>query len=170
MNVIEAVRTRRSVRKFRQKDIPDELLSKLIEALVAAPSAGNLQSRKFFFVRDGILRKQLAAVALGQNFIAAAPLAIVCCADSDIGLRYGERGVQLYSIQDVAASVMCMMLAAHELGLGTCWVGAFDEKMVSQLMGLPPRLRPVAIVPVGYPERLPGPTPRVSPEQAVEFR
>lgn len=170
MDVLETVLARRSIRKFQEKEIPEELLQKLMDALIWAPSAGNLQSRKFFFVRDARLKKQLATVALGQKFIAEAPLAIVCCTDSDIGLRYGERGVNLYSIQDVAASIMGMMLVAHENGLGTCWVGAFDEPMVAELMGLPRRLRPVAIVPTGYPARIPKPTPRVTRAQAVEFR
>jgi nitroreductase len=73
-------------------------------------------------------------------------------------------------IQDVSVSIMCMMLVAYEKGLGTCWVGAFHEDDVSRILGLEHNLRPVAIIPVGYPERVPKPTPRVSREQAVEFR
>jgi nitroreductase len=90
-----------------------------------------------------------------QDFLSAAPVVIVGCADSSIGIRYGRRGVELYSIQDVAVSVMEMMLVAVENGLGTCWVGAFQEAEVSKILNLPENLRPVAIIPVGYPERTP---------------
>jgi len=78
--------------------------------------------------------------------------------------------VYLYSIQDVAASIMGMMLVAHESGLGTVWVGAFREEEVFDLLNLPRNLRPVSIVPVGYPVKIPSPPPRVSPKEAVEFR
>ena len=93
------------------------------------------------------MKKSLAAAALNQNFIAEAPLVIVGCTDSRIALKYGERGVFLYSIQDVACSIMGMMLVAHENGLGSTWVGAFNEEAVSGVLSLPRHLRPVAIVP-----------------------
>ena len=91
------------------------------------PSAGNLQSRKFYFIKNERTRKMLAQAALNQNFIAEAPLVIVGCTDSRISYKYGERGADLYSIQDVALSIMGMMLVAHEKGLGSTWVGAFHE-------------------------------------------
>ena len=95
---------------------------------------------------------------------------IVGCTHNTISRRYGDRGVYLYSIQDVAASIMGMMLVAHENGLGTVWVGAFDEEEVFNILNLPENLRPVTIVPVGYPIRIPQPPPRVSRHEAVEFR
>jgi nitroreductase len=84
--------------------------------------------------------------------------------------RYGDRGVNLYAIEDVAASIMGMMLVAHENRLGTVWVGAFREDMVIEILDLPHNLRPIAIVPVGYPSRIPSPPPRVSRQSAVVFR
>jgi nitroreductase len=167
MNVSEAVRGRRSIRKFLSKDIPEDVLQRLIDALIWAPSAGNLQSRKFFFVRDENLKERLAVAALNQNFIRSAPLVIVCCTDATAANRYGQRGKELYAIQDVSASIMCMMLVAYENHLGSCWVGAFREEEVVRALGLPAGLRPVSIVPVGYPERIPGPPPRVSAQEAV---
>lgn len=169
MDVFRAVKERRSIRSFLKKDIPIVLVNKLIESLIWAPSAGNLQSRKFYFVADGKLKKRLAAAALSQDFIAEAPISIVCCADAGIVLHYGQRGVELYALQDVAASIMAMMLVAHENGLGSCWVGAFHEKEVSKILDLPHTLRPVAMVPVGYPARVPKPPFRVSRDEAVEF-
>ncbi len=170
MNILQAVKERRSVRNFHKKDIPGEIIDRLIEALIWAPSAGNLQARKFYFVRDGALKKEIVSAALGQSFIAEAPLVIIGCTDSRISGKYGERGVTLYSVQDVAVSIMGMMLVAHENGLGAVWVGAFREAEVSKVLRLPDNLRPVTIVPVGYPSRIPSPPPRMTREEAIEFR
>jgi len=169
MNVLRAIRERRSIRKFRDEGIPDDMVEELIEALIWAPSAGNMQARKFYFVTDRETQKALASAALNQNFIARAPLVVVACTDSRIVHRYGMRGVELYSVQDVACSIMCMMLAAHEMGLGTVWVGAFHEDVVTEILHLPDRLRPVAIVPVGWPERIPEAPERVAPDYAVTW-
>lgn len=170
MEILKAVKERRSVRDFQKKDIPEEIIDKLIDALIWAPSAGNLQARRFYFIKDARLKRDIASAALNQSFISEAPLAIVGCTDSSISNRYGERGVNLYSIQDVATSIMGMMLVAYENGLGTVWVGAFREGEASKVLNLPRNLRPVAIVPVGYPSRIPSPPRRVSREEAIEFR
>ncbi len=170
MNVINAIRGRRSIRDFKDRPIPDDALDRLIEALIWAPSAGNFQSRKFYFVKDPALKRALASAALGQSFIAQAPIVVVGCADNRIFSRYGERGVELYAVQDVSLSLMSMMLAAFEEGLGSVWVGAFKEKEASKALGLPDNLRPVAIVPLGYPSKIPAPPPRVEKSEAVEFK
>ncbi|MBI5359213.1 MAG: nitroreductase family protein, partial [Planctomycetes bacterium] len=83
--------------------------------------------------------------------------------------RYGDRGVNLYALQDVAASAQSLMLLCTELGLGTVWVGAFDEIKVQTILSLPKNLRPVTIIPVGYSAKTPDPTPRVSKDEAVVF-
>ncbi len=168
MDILKAVRERRSVRNFQKKKIPDDLMIKLIQALIWAPSAGNLQSRKFYFVKNERIRKLLARAALHQDFIGEAPLVIVGCSDSRIANKYGTRGVDLYTIQDVALSIMGMMLVAHENSLGSTWVGAFHEGEVIRILRLPKHLRPVALVPVGYPSKIPSPPPRVSTKEAVE--
>jgi nitroreductase len=168
--VLRAVRERRSIRDFTLEEIPEEVVRKLIDALIWAPSAGNLQSRKFYFIKDKDVKKQLAAAALGQLFIAEAPLVVVGCADSRISGRYGERGVELYTIQDVSCSLMSLMLVAHENRLGTVWVGSFRESEARSALQLPGTLRPVALVPVGYPSRVPAAPKRVSVDEAAEFR
>lgn len=170
MEILKAIRERRSIRNFQKRDIPKEIVDKLIDALIWAPSAGNLQARKFFFIQDAKLKEDIACAALNQDFIAEAPLVIIGCTDSRISGRYGKRGECLYSIQDVAVSIMGLMLIAHENGLGTVWVGAFREEEIFDLLNLPKNLRPVAIVPVGYPAKIPSPPPRVSRHEAVEFR
>lgn len=170
MDMLKAIRDRRSIRSFKKDDIPEAVLDGLIEALIWAPSAGNLQSRKFLFIKDQSIKAKLVTAALGQGFIAEAPLVVVGCTDASIVSSYGERGLHLYSVQDVSTSIMCMMLLAHAEGLGTVWVGAFKEEEVSLVLGLPSGLRPVAIVPVGYPGKVPSAPKRVSRQEAVDFR
>lgn len=168
--VLKVVKERRSIRSFLKKEIPEDLIKKLTEALIWAPSAGNLQARKFYFIKNKEIKIKLAFAALSQMFIADAPLVIVGCIDKEkIYPRYGQRGVTLYAIQDVACSIANAMLVAHENGLGTVWVGAFREEEVSKILNLPKHLRPVVILPVGYPAYIPTPPPRVSIREAVEF-
>lgn len=169
MNILEIIKNRRSIRKFQEKAIPGEIIDKLIEALIWAPSAGNLQSRKFYFVFNKEIKEKLAKAALDQRFIAKAPLVIVGCCDFEIEFKYGKRGRELYTVCDVALSLENIMLQAEAEGLGSCWVGAFDEKEVSKILNLPENLRPIAILPVGYPLEKPLPPPRVSREKAVKF-
>jgi nitroreductase len=169
MGILKVIKNRRSVRDFTDRKIPDDALDALIDAIRWAPSAGNLQSRKFYFVFDEDLKKRLAGAAWNQNFIKQAPVAVVACINLKIARQYGERGVNLYCIQDASASIMNMLLMAQDLGLGTVWVGAFNESEVFKIMNLPDYLRPVAIVPIGYPAKLPQPTPRISKEAAVDF-
>lgn len=169
MSVLETIKERRSIRRFQAKEIPEEIIDKLINALIWAPSAGNLQSRKFYFVFDKKIKKDLVQTALDQSFIAEAPLVIVGCTNDEIEWRYGERGKKLYSICDVAMAIQNMMLLAQGLGLGSCPVGAFDEDKASEILSISRNLHPILIVPIGYPAERPGAPPRVSKEEAVEF-
>jgi nitroreductase len=167
MEILDAVKGRRSIRRFTNTPLPASHLKDLEDSLLEAPSAGNLQSRRFYFVFRDETRKRLADAGYRQDFIAAAPLAVVCCADLTVANRYGERGRSLYCLQDVASSIQNLMLVAYSLGLGTVWVGAFDEREVSRILNLPDHLRPVAIVPVGYPDEKPPRPGRVRREEAI---
>lgn len=167
MEVFEAIKRRRSIREYKSKPIPSEAVDKLIEALLWAPSAGNLQSRKFYFVFNQEHQNKLAKAALNQSFLAEAPLVVVGCADKKISRRYGKRGEEVYAVCDVSASLQNMMLLAKNLGLGTVWIGAFDENSVAQILGLPDNLEPIALVPVGYPDREPSPPPRKKKEEVI---
>jgi nitroreductase len=152
MNVLEAMEKRRSVRSFDEaRDVPGELVEKLLRCACMAPSAGNVQPWRFLVVRDASVKEDLARAALGQSFVARVPVVIVVCADlAAHNSAYGNRGRELYSIQDTAAAVENMLLAATSLGLGTCWVGAFREEEASKALGLARDIRPLALVPVGY--------------------
>jgi nitroreductase len=168
MEVFEAILKRRSVRNFEKREIPKEKIEKLKEALIWAPSAGNLQARKFYFAFNEEIRKKLSIAALNQNFIAKAPLVIVGCCDLEKISWYGERGKNLYTICDVSAAIENLMLVATSEGLGTCWVGAFDEKEVSKILNLPKNERPIVIVPVGFPKEIPSPPEREEKEKLIE--
>ncbi len=152
MDVFEAMEKRHSVRSFDpSRDVPPEMVEEILRCACLAPSAGNVQPWRFVVVRDRRVKEGLAAAALGQSFVAQAPVVIVVCADLEAhASSYGRRGVELYSIQDTAAAVQNMLLAATALGLGTCWVGAFREEEAARCLGLPERLRPLAIIPLGY--------------------
>jgi nitroreductase len=161
MDVFEAIKGRRSVRAFTSKPVSDDDVKTILDAARQAPSAGNLQPWEFIVVRDAEIKKRLAQAALDQAFIEEASVVIVACADeSRSSPRYGSRGSTLYCIQDTAAAIQNLHLAALALGLGTCWVGAFDEAEARKLLVTPQNARPVAIIPVGYPAEKPKPRPR----------
>ena len=168
MEVFEAILKRRSIRKFKKDEILKDVLEKLKKALIWAPSAGNLQARKFYFVFDEKIKKELAMAALNQNFLAQAPLVIVGCCDLEKISWYGERGRDLYTICDVAVAIENLMLLAKSEGLGSCWVGAFDEKRVSEILKLPKNERPIVILPVGFPAENPEPPEREKDEKLIK--
>ena len=170
MSVLRVIKNRRSIREFQRKEIPKEIIDKLIEAVIWAPSAGNLQSRKFYFVFNRKIKEDLAKASRDQwSFIAKAPLVIVGCTDEKKVEYYGKRGKDLYSICDVSVSIQNTMLLAYEQGLGTVWVGAFDEKEVAKILNLSDNLHPIVILPIGYPAEKPEAPSRVSEEEAIEF-
>lgn len=154
MDAIEALLTRKSVRSFSSKPVTDEQIETLLKVMVAAPSAGNLQPWRIVVVRDPEVKRALARGALDQQFIAEAPVVFVVCRVPDASAwKYGERGRHLYSIQDTAAMTENLLVAAHAMGLGGCWVGAFDEEKVAKSLDCPQGVIPAAIVPIGYPKR-----------------
>jgi len=161
---------RHSVRRFTAQDVTDEQVQRLLETAVLAPTAGNRQPWHFIVVRDPAARQALAAAAYGQGFVAQAPVVIVVCADPDqSAARYGERGAHLYCLQDTAAATTYILLGAVATGLGACWVGAFDEEYAAEVLNLPARLRPVALIPVGYPAESPRRPTRRPLNQVVTY-
>ena len=170
MELFEAIMGRRSVRAFKPASVPDELLDKVLEAARWAPSAGNCQARDFIIVQDLEVKRRLCEAAYGQGFIEDAPLNIVVCANEKRSARrYGSRGGDFYCLMDAAASVQNILLTVHALDLGACWVGAFDDRMVIETLSLPKGLRPVAIIPIGYPDEKPWRTPRLSLKELVHI-
>jgi nitroreductase len=170
MEVLECIKTRRAVRKYLDKPVPWDPVSNIIEAGRYAPSAGNLQNWKFIVVLDEDKRKALAEAALKQFWMQTAPVHIVIIAEPYKAERYyGKRGERLYSVQNCAAAAENMLLEAHNVGLGACWVGAFDEDMVRRTLLIPPEARPQAIITVGYPAEQPEKPAKLPPEVVMWF-
>jgi nitroreductase len=162
MDTLQAIALRRSIRAYRKDPITRETVLMILEAARAAPSAGNRQAREIIVVEDSSVKAALAEAALGQDFIKEAPLNLVFCTNPERSAqRYSERGSSLYCILDAAASIENSLLAAHTLGLGACWIGAFHDDQVRSVLGLPASLKPVGIIPIGYPAEQPQPTPRL---------
>lgn len=156
MDVFQAIRGRRSIRSYKSDSIPNDALEEILDAARWAPSAGNCQPRDFIIVSDSQVKRNLCKAAFREAFIEEARVVIVVCANEMRSARvYGDRGRSFYCLLDAAAAVQNMLLAAYALGLGACWVGAFHDEMVANVLNLPPGVRPVAIVPLGYPDETP---------------
>ena len=170
MGVLEAIKERRSIRAYAAKEVSEEDVERLIEAARWAPSAGNIQPWAFVVVKEVETKRKLSYATLNQTFIQKAPVVIVVCADVTRSSRiYGSRGEKLYSLQDTAAATENILLAAQELGLATCWLGAFRENEVAKAVKAPRNLRPVAMVAVGYPAERPATPQKRSVNEIVHY-
>ncbi len=148
MDVMEAVRIRKSVRKYRSEPVEEEKLMRVLEAARLAPSARNMQEWRFVVVRDAGTRARLREAAKNQRFVEEAPVVIAACAEqTDHVMACGQLSYPI----DVAISLDHLSLAAVEEGLGTCWIGAFDEGAVKEILGIPPHVRVVELMTLGYP-------------------
>ncbi len=162
---MQAIRARRSIRKFLDRPIEEEKLLTILEAGRLAPSARNMQDCRFIVVRDAATRQKLAVAARDQQFVGQAPVVIAACGTSDLVMTCGQPA---YAI-DVAIALDHMTLAAASLGLGTCWIGAFYEDKVKEILGVPPEIRVVALMPLGYPAVEPEPRPRKSLDEVIAW-
>jgi len=167
----ETVRHRHSVRKYRS-DVPVEAekIHAILEMACAAPSAGDLQAYRIVVVKDAPLRTALSSAAGHQSFIAEAPVCLVFCSDPlRSGQKYGERGRELYAVQDATIAATYAQLATVAAGLASTWVGAFDEAAVAKILELEPGLKPLALLSVGYAAELPESTPRRPLRDVVSY-
>lgn len=166
------VRHRHSVRKY-QTDIAveREKLHAILEMACAAPSAGDLQAYQIIVVATPAEREGLGRAAGGQTFLSEAPVCLVFCSDPEASAKqYGERGRSLYAIQDATIAAAYAQLAVVAAGMGSTWVGAFDEAAVKELLGIPTHQRPVALLSIGYPAEMPEPTSRRHLNEIVRYR
>ena len=171
MDFIELVRNRRSVRSFRKSKVDPARLVAIMEAVRAAPSAGNLQSYRVAVVEELRLKAALAMAAGGQQFLEAAALILVFFADLErSAARYADRGRALFALQDATIAAAYAQLAIVAAGMASTWIGYFDETAVSRALGLENGLVPVAMLSVGYPAELPEPTSRRRLDEVVKYR
>ena len=156
MNVIEAINTRKSIRKYKPEPIPDSDLKKILKAAQLAPSAGNKQPWKFIIIKDSETKKELAKKARNQLWIADAGVVVAALAmdkkDPTIYERWAER--------DVMTAVEHMVLTAWELGYGTCWIGAFEQKDIKEILDIPEKMTVINLLPIGVPDQKPNPRGR----------
>lgn len=152
MEVMEAIRKRHSIRSYEDREVEEEKLNLIMEAGRLAPSASNRQEWRYIVVRDKQTRQKLMKAATDQAFVAEAPVVIACCAQSDGHIM--RCGQPCYPI-DVAISIDHMTLKAVEEGLGTCWVGAFNEAKAKEILRVPDEIRLVELLALGYPARIP---------------
>lgn len=161
MNFFEAVKTRRSIRRFLEKEIEQEKMDLLLQTINAAPSAGNLQGYEVIVIRNLETKEALTKSAYGQGFIRQAPVVLVFCANHLLSSsKYGVRGAELYAVQDATIAAAYCQLAATAMGLATVWVGAFDPDAAAKAVQTPEQVTPVAMIPVGYAAEAPNMRPR----------
>lgn len=153
MDVISAIRARRSIRKYRKERIPDKVLEDLLDCLRTAPSSGNRQNWAMVVVTDDALRERLVPVSGGQKFIGG-------CSAYFVGVT--GQGAH-YSAVDLAIALDHLSLRAVELGLGTCWIGNFEPEKVKEILGIPGDREVPVCMTLGYPES----TPAVKNRKAV---
>lgn len=181
MDTLEAIKTRRSIRRFSDRDIEKEKLETVLEAARMAPSWANMQCWRFVVVKDKTVREQISELSYVESFlapkgykanpskkgIAEAPVVIIACADPE---QSGVLWEQHYYLTDIGIAAQNLMLAAHALGLGSVFVGVFGEEKLRTLLGIPAGIRIVGVFPVGYPrdEKKAGP-PRKALEEIVFY-
>ena len=146
MDLLELIKERRSIRRFAERDVPDELIERIIEAGIWAPSSNHCEPCEFIIVRDKDLREELAKISPWSKFLADAPVVICIIADRSSSCV----------IQDGSIAVMNMLLMIHALGLGSCWVDVqYNERLVRELLKIPDNYEIITVIPVGYPAESP---------------
>lgn len=178
MDCLQAIESRRSVRKFKEQEVSDEILMKILNAGRLAPTGGNMQPWEFIVVREKeAIEKIVETTYIGfkkessnrQNWIKTAPvLIVVCCDYKRTVARYGEAGKKIAFV-DTAAAIENMILSAVALGLGSCWVCGYDEKELSKLLSIPESVELAAVLPLGYPESVPSSPNKFSLEEIIHY-
>ena len=194
MDVLEAIRKRRSIRDYKHDEIPEDVLDRLLESLRLAPTGGNRQPFKFIVIRDAATREKVASACRwqpgmprGQAFVADAPVVIVACgSEKDAVTRFNKDGTPSPSIGvppdaidkdpieynnllavDMAIALDHLTLVAAEEGLGTCWIAALDERELKEVLSVPEEMRLLFVMPVGYAVSWPEPRPRKALEDII---
>ncbi len=151
MEYMDLVRKRRSIRRYKPDPVLEQHLKAILEAARLAPSSGNRQCWQYVIVTDKNIINKLSEA--GRKWISGAPVVIVACADPEASSH--KAGLD-YFLVDVGISFEHLILAATDLGLGTCWIGGFDEKIAKEALGVPDGIRVVAYTPLGYPDEKKG--------------
>lgn len=160
-NFFQTVKNRYSIRQYQPRSIERDKLNTILDCIRIAPSAGNLQAFKIIIIENQEDRQALSRASFNQLHIAQAPLVLAFFQDQIRSMtKYGNRGKNLYSLQDATIACAYAQLGATALGLGSCWTGAFDENLVNQLVKAPEGMVPIALLSLGYPNEEPDPRKR----------
>jgi len=173
MEVEEAIKTRRSIRKYLAKEVPDDLINELVDAARLAPSSHNAQPWKFFIVKTAEIKEKLKAnKVFKQPFIYEAPAIIVCCADPDLSVKpfdavFSDQDMQGKAGRDLAFACQNLVLRATELGLGTCYIGMLDRTKIKKVLDIPQNYVLPFVIITGYPDENPKPTLRKKIQEII---
>ena len=161
MEAMEAILTRRSIRQYTDRPVPDEVVTDLLKAAMAAPSAGNQQAWQFVAINEREILDEMPTIHPYSRMVKQAPLAILVCGDMALETNKG------YWVQDCSAATQNLLLAAHANGLGAVWLGVYprEQRVVDfrKLLGLPGHVVPLALVSIGYPAEEKSPANRFDP-------
>ena len=159
--LMKIIKERRSIRKFSDEDIPDNMVQTFLEAAIWAPSAANLQAWEFIIIRDQDIKKQLSKAAINQRHVKKCAVLIAVCANQERSATiFKKRGIDLFSYQDSASAIQNLLLTIHANGYGAVWVGAFDDKKIAEILKTPEGVRTIALIPIGRPINQPKPPRR----------
>jgi nitroreductase len=151
MSIIDIIKSRRSITKYDGRDVKIDVISWILDGAIYAPNSGNLQNWKVIIVKDENLRHLIAKASLKQMWMAQAPVHLVICNETaNVERMYGEKGKNLYSVQNCAALAQNILLLAKEKGLASCWVGAIDKEQIRNILKIPGNVQPETIITLGY--------------------
>jgi nitroreductase len=164
----DVIKKRRSIRKYKSDPIPDALLVKILDAGRIAPSAKNYQPWRFIVVKDPEKKQQLVTASRNQQFVGTGACIIVGCALVDTA--WGRMGGYMSSWSvDLTIALDHIILAAVNEGLGTCWIGAFDEVQVKNILNIPDPVRVLALTPLGYADETPQDRGRKPVDEIISY-
>ena len=167
LSVLDVIKARGSIRSYKDKPIPKQALLDILEAARMAQSADNRQPWEFIVVTDPAIRKKLVQAAGNQSFVGEAAAVLVCLANPEESASVGPFGGFLI---DLAIAIENMVLTAWDLGIGSCWIGAYDEEKVKELFDVPRYLRVMSLLTMGYPDERSGGKRRKALDEIVHYQ
>jgi nitroreductase len=171
MDLDEVVKKRKMIREYQQnRQVPTEIINKLLKNAHRAPSAGHTQVQEFIVVIDPITKRKLCEASLDQRQVEDASVLVVVCSNTSRSVgRYGKRGKDFYSVIDGAFASMIILLSAVNEGIGASFVGAFEDDKVTKILGLPSQVKPIGIIALGYPAEEPEKLERIELYSLVHY-
>ncbi|MFH1589860.1 MAG: nitroreductase family protein [archaeon] len=164
MNVKSAIQSRRSIRKYKDKPVPDKLINEIINSARLAPSGNNIQPSKYLIIKDEKTKKELKDnKVIRDGWEYKAPVIIVCCTNPEAYTKRDKNWDEenkIRAIRDLSIASSYLMLQATELKLGTCYVGWIDKEKIKEVLKIPKHYIVPYIITLGYPDESPGPRPR----------